>query len=61
MFYSYATAGLWKVSKIKALGALLGYIVASVVVRDYGNTTNEECKQADVEVQILMVVAIVRM
>lgn len=61
MFYSYATAGLWKVSKIKALGALLGYIVASVVVRTTVILRMRECKQADVEVQILTVVAIVRM
>lgn len=43
-YYSSATAGLWKCSKIGTLWGKMGRIFALVVVGDYGNTTNGKMK-----------------
>ena len=43
-YYSFATVGLLKCSKIGTLWGKIGQIFALVVVGDYGNTTNGEMK-----------------
>lgn len=42
--FLFATAGLWKCSKIGALWGKTGQIFTLVVVGDYGNTTNGKMK-----------------